>query len=152
MNYASAQTVSLTTPAAASTVVHTTNFLKMAKFKDVTIIGDLVGATGGTLDVYLQCKFNQGGTVKWVDWLHFAQLASGAAAIRYQHNTTKALAAAAPITVGVGTTASPGVALAAATFAGGLPTDEVRIVLVAGVSTSAGAAIKITLIGHHPAE
>lgn len=91
MNYASSQTISLTTPASASTVVHTTTFLKMAKFKEVTIIGDLVGATGGTLDVYLQCKFNQGGTVKWYDWLHFVQLASGGAAARYHHNTSKAL-------------------------------------------------------------
>lgn len=152
MNYASSQTVSVTTPAAASTVAHTTNFLKMAKFKEVEIIGDLVGATGGTLDVYLQCKIDQAGTVKWVDYLHFAQLASGAAAIRYRVSTASTAASATPVTVGVGTTASPGVVLAAATFAGGLPTDTIRIVMVAGVSTSAGSAIKITMVGHHPAE
>lgn len=152
MNYATSQTVSVTTPASASTVIQTTQFLKMAKFKEVEIIGDLVGATGGTLDVYLQCKINQAGTIKWVDWLHFAQLASGASAIRYRVSTAQTAASATPVTVGLGTDASAGVALAAATFAGGPPTDTVRIVTVAGASTSAGAAIKITLVGHHPAE
>ena len=67
MNYASSQTLSMTTPSSATTSVSTTNFLKMAKFRNVSIYADLVGATGGTLDVYLQCKIDQAGTVKWVD-------------------------------------------------------------------------------------
>lgn len=152
MNYAASQTVSMTTPSSASTAVSTTNFTNMAKFEYVDIIADLVGATGGTLDVYLQKQIDQAGTVKWVDWIHFAQLASAASAIRYSISTSSNTVSATPVAVGVGTTASPGVALAAATFAGGLPTNTVRIVAVAGASTSAGAAIKITLVGHHPKE
>jgi hypothetical protein len=152
MNYAASQTVSMTTPSSATTSVSTTNFTSVAKFESVDIIADLVGATGGTLDVYLQKKIDQAGTVKWVDWVHFAQLASGAAAIRHNISTNGNTVSATPVAVGVGTTASPGVALAAGTFAGGLPTDTVRIVAVGGVSTSAGAAIKITIVGHHPKE
>lgn len=152
MNYASSKTITFTTPSAASTVVHTSTFQKMAKFKRVIIVGDLVGATGGTLDVYLQYKIVRNGTVAWVDWLHFVQLASGGAAARYVHDTAKLLGVAAPLAVGVGTTAAPGVALAAATLASDLGGDEVRIVCVAGVSTSAGASISITLIGREPQE
>lgn len=124
----------------------------MAKFRNVSIYADLAGATGGTLDVYLQCKIDQAGTVKWVDWIHFAQLASGASAIRHVKSTKDGPATATPVTIGIGTTASPGVALAAANFTGALQTDTIRVVMVSGASTSAGAAIKITLVGHHPFE
>ena len=152
MNYSSSQTLSMTTPSSATTSVSTTNFLKMGKFRNVSIYADLQGATGGTLDVYLQCKIDQAGTVKWVDWIHFAQLAAGAAAIRYCKSTKDGPATATPVTIGIGTTASPGVVLAAASYTGALQTDTIRIVAVAGASTSAGASIKITLVGHHPFE
>ena len=48
-------------------------------YKFVRVDADLIGATGGTLDIYLQRLIKPGA---WTDWLHFAQLAAGAGAIK----------------------------------------------------------------------
>ena len=135
------QTITATSPAAASTVVHTAQFSGLADCEALTIITDLRGATGGTLDVYLQTS-HDGGTT-WFDFAHAAQLAAGAAQVREVWHVSRSTAVTTSTVVGTGT--SP--ALAADTVLGGSWGDSLRIVFVAGVSTSAGASQTIHVAG-----
>lgn len=135
-------TISDTSPAAASTAVGTV-IAGLGDYPFLRVDASLVGATGGTLDVYLQRQIKPDA---WADWLHFAQLASGASAIKYSVIAAHALSTTIT-TSNRGTDAAPGVTLAAATFVGGHPGDRVRAVYVAGASTSAGAAVVIDIIG-----
>jgi hypothetical protein len=131
-------TFSETSPAAASTVVGG-SIAGLGEYDFLRVDALLVGATGGALDVYLQRRI---GPDAWADWVHFAQLAAGAAAVRYSLMAN--LANSTTITTAnAGTDATPAVGLAAATFIGGHPGSVVRAVYVAGASTSAGAAVKI---------
>ena len=135
-------TISDTSPAAASTAVGSV-IAGLGDYPFLRVDAALVGATGGTLDVYLQRQIKPGF---WADWLHFAQLASGAAAVNYSVIAAHALSTTVT-TSNRGTTAAPGVSLAAGTFLGGHPGDVIRAVYVAGASTSAGAAITIDISG-----
>lgn len=133
-------TISETSPASASTVVGQV-ISGLNRFDSFLVDADLVGATGGTLDVYLQRWVD---TNLWHDWLHFPQLASGASAIRYSvfpslSNTI--------VVVGTGTDSNATPALAANTCVGGHPGSKVRAVYVAGASTSAGAAVSLKIRG-----
>lgn len=114
----------------------------LEEYDNFTVHAELLGATGGTLDVYVQRRLNTG---EWQDWIHFPQLAGSAAAIKYA--ASQQMAATAPVVVGEtaddGTTGAP--ALAANTVAPGHPGDQVRLLAVAGVGTSAGAAIRVTI-------
>ena len=67
----------------------------------IDIKAELVGATGGTLDVYVQSSTSEGDE-DWFDVCHFAQLASGAAAVNYrvQLGLVGQPASAAPVAVG----------------------------------------------------
>lgn len=138
-------TIADTSPAAASTAVGTV-MRGLAEYQFIRVDAALVGATGGALDVYLQRSVT---TDVWADWVHFAQLTAGAAAVRYTlgsgigHST-------AISTIGIGSDAAPGVALAAAAFTGGHPGDAIRPVYVAGASTSAGAAVSIRITAWRP--
>lgn len=131
-----------TSPSAASTVAQT-GINGLARFDAIAIEASLVGATGGTLDVYLQVShdFNPTSAIgTWVDYVHFAQLSAGAAAVSYRVDPaiTNSIT-----TVGTGTTP----ALAAAICAGGFWGDAMRVLFVAGASTSAGASQTIKVIG-----
>lgn len=130
-------TVTATSPATATTGVATITANGLDRFDWFTVDAVLTGGTGGTLDVYLQRDV--AGT--WVDWIHFAQLSAGAAAIRKTVDSKSA--AAGPVTVGSGT--SP--ALAAGSCSCCHPGEKVRVLFVAGASTSAGASQTITLTG-----
>lgn len=135
------QSITATSPAAASTVVHTALFkgALLTQAEGLTIDAALAGGTGGTLDVYLQRKL---GANEWVDWIHFPQIAAGAT----KKYTVSLVGNGDLITeVGGGTDAAPGVALAANTAVNVTPGGDVRIVFVAGASTSAGASQKITI-------
>jgi hypothetical protein len=135
-------TISETSPAAASTVVGAT-LRGLSDFEFFRIDAALQGATGGTLDVYLQ---RQIGENVWADWLHYTQLAAAAAAVKWTAlagNPT--LSTALTSSFGIGTDAAPGVAIAANTFLGGHPGPAIRAVYVAGASTSAGAPVLIHL-------
>jgi hypothetical protein len=131
-------TLTETSPSSASTAVGTAiNGLQDYEF--FRIDAALVGATGGVLDVYLQRKIKDN---VWADWLHYTQLTAGGAAVKWTclaGNPT--LSTALTSTFGIGTDASPGVALAANTFLGGHPGYSIRPVYVAGASTSAGASL-----------
>jgi hypothetical protein len=132
-----------TTPSVASTAVGFT-LGQLSRYRGLRIEAFLIGATGGTLDVYLQRKL---GPNAWTDWCHFAQLASGAGAAKLTLSCDHANSTSITAAANVGTDAAPGVALAAGTFVGGHPGDTIRAVYVAGASTSAGAALAFHITG-----
>lgn len=133
-------TISETSPAAASTAVGTTVVRGLAKFPFIRLDAALVGATGGALDVYVQREILPN---VWADWIHYTQLAAGGAAVKWTAIVGPGVSTALTGVFGIGTTAAPGVALAANTFTGGHPGDAIRMVYVAGASTSAGAAVLV---------
>lgn len=135
-------TLAETTPAAASTVIGKSIF-GMDRFEAYAIYASLVGASGGTLDVYLQTSFDEG--VTWYDVAHFPQLGASAAAVTYVAQYSPTITA--PTAVGKGSAVTAGVALAVGTYTGGPLGDSIRAVYVAGTSTSAGAAISIDFVG-----
>src|SRR6185312_14741433 len=107
----------------------------------------LQGATGGTLDIYLQRSvFNAAGANVWIDWCHFTQFAAGGAAAVYTLSTIGSSSIATVGTLSDDLTTGS-LVLAANTFVGGHPGDKVRIVAVAGASTSAGAAQTVYITG-----
>lgn len=103
------------------------------------ISADLVGATGGTLDIYVQYSPDTGRN--WYDLAHFPQLAAGAAAVKYRFGVGLIATASAPVVVGKNL--SP--ALAASTVVQGPWGDRLRLVFVAGASTTAGAPVRVTI-------
>lgn len=133
--------LSSTSPSSATTAVGAT-VGGMGKCDSLIIYANLTGATGGTLDVYLQVS-PDGGTT-WVDYAHFTQIAAGAAAIHRVWTVTRRAQQTSIVTVGTGT--SP--ALAAHTIIGGEFGDRMRVVYVAGAGTSAGAAQVIKILGN----
>lgn len=136
-----AQTVTATSPAIASTAVAAASFKgDMLRKADLLVIdANLLGGTGGTLDVYLQRKV---ATDAWVDWIHFPQLA---ATVAKKYSVAITGTGSTIVETGGGNDATPGVALAANAAVNVMPGDEVRVVFVAGASTSAGASNSVTI-------
>lgn len=135
------QAMTVTSANTATTAVGTVLAVGLDECESLTIIGALVGHTGGTLDVYIQTSFDAGTT--WYDYAHFTQLASGAAAIRYGWHVSRATGQTTVLTLGTGST----VALAAGAILGGGWGNQMRLVTVGGVGTSAGAAQTVHIIG-----
>lgn len=136
-------TITGTSPATASQAAVGSPVTTLDQFDSFVVTASLIGATGGTLDVYLQRRVVDDGSV-WADWIHFPQLASAASAIKY------AVAAMPPppaTCTAIGTTADNGTTgapvLAANTVVGGHPGDAVRCVCVGGASTTVGAVVTI---------
>ena len=126
-------------PDTASTVASVATIKGLGGFDAIVLDAYLQGATGGTLDIYVQ-RLAPDGT-NWLDYAHFPQLADGAAAQWYTAELQPALGINA---VGSGTSPS----LAANTILGGHPGSEIRLVFVAGTGTSAGAAQRLFVSGH----
>lgn len=105
----------------------------------VEIIGQMLGATGGTLDFYIQ---HSADLTHWVDYAHFAQLLAGASAIKQKvvGNLPGSI-----VTIGVGTATAATPALAAGVCAGGPYKRAMRVVYVTGAGISAGAAQTFSL-------
>lgn len=138
------------TLASAGTVDNAANYLPVGvagPFDDTDgtdVYAELVGATGGTLDVYVQVSPDEGAN--FYDAIHFPQLAAGAAAVKYratlayaQQNT--AATQGQPIVVGKNLTP----ALAVNTVVPGAGFNRARLLFVAGASTSAGASVRVVL-------
>lgn len=106
------------------------------KYTDLHIVADLIGATGGTLDVYLQTSHDG---LRWNDYAHFAQLAAGAAAITVTFAVTRRAQQTSITTIGKDNTP----ALAANSVVGGEFGDQMRVLCVTGVGTSAAATLSI---------
>lgn len=142
MRYQSFQrTVTATSPSSPGTAAAAATFASSDLHRaDVLVVdAELVGATGGTLDVYLQTRE---GT-DWIDLAHFPQLASGATARAYTFCITgDGLGALAP----VGRNLSP--ALAANVNTNRTPRGELRLLFVAGTGTSAGASQSVMVTAY----
>ena len=111
----------------------------------VEFIAELVGATGGTLDVYVQsgnAHKDASGNTAWFDLVHFPQLANGASAVKYrvQVSMVGQPASAAPVVIGSGN--AP--ALAANVAVQSVCFDRLRLLMVAGSGTTTGAAVTVT--------
>ena len=114
----------------------------MQNYDAVDVIAELKGATGGTLDIYLQISPNDG--IDWFDLIHFAQLANGASAVIYQAPISNATATTTPTVVGKNL--SPTLGSSAPTtgqVVNGAFSDRMRLVMVAGSGTSVGAAVTV---------
>ena len=135
------QSMTGTSPAAASTAAGTSYALGLDACDSLTIVGSLLGATGGTLDVYVQTSWDEGTT--WYDFLHFTQLAGGAAAVNYAYHVSRASERTTITTLGSATTP----ALTAGVIMAGGWGDRMRLVFVAGVGTAAGAAQTVRVYG-----
>ncbi len=129
-------------PAAAGTAQIGAAVLNLAQYRSLHIEAVIQGATGGTLDLYLQASYDNGTT--WVDYAHFTQLAAAAAQItRLITVSRQGNSGAAPVAVGSGNTP----ALAANTVVGGDFGQALRLLAVAGAGTTAGAAQTINIFG-----
>jgi len=139
-----------TSPAEASTAIGA-SVSGLAKFSAIRVDAVMLGGAGGALDVYIQRKVAPG---VWVDWAHFPQLAAAASAVAYSFtvaagnvgtavNNTPTATIAAITARGDETTPTPG--LAAATLDLNHPGDQVRVVYVAGASTSAASILSFAL-------
>jgi hypothetical protein len=139
-----------TTAASAGVVDNAANYLAAGvagPFDDTDgtdVYAELVGATGGTLDVFLQVSPDEGAN--FYDAIHFPQLAAGGAAVIYratlayaQQNTTATQGA--PIVIGKNLTPL----LAVNTVVPGEGFNRARLVFKSGAGTSAGAAIRVVL-------
>ena len=111
----------------------------MADYDAVDVIAELKGATGGTLDVYVQISPDDG--ISWYDLIHFQQLASAAAVMYYQAPVSNATTTTQPILVGKNLVP----ALAVNTVVNGAFSDRMRLVMVAGVSTTVGAPVIVRI-------
>ena len=100
---------------------------------------ELVGATGGTLDVYVQVSPD--GGPNWTEIAHFPQLAAAAAAVKYQAPVSLFTNITTPVVVGKNLVP----ALAVNTVINGAYSDRMRLLFVAGAGTSAGAAVRVTV-------
>jgi hypothetical protein len=128
-----------TSPSSATTTAQTA-ITTVGPYRSMFIYASIQGATGGTLDIYLQVTPDSGTT--WVDYAHFPQIAAGAAAIKRVWAVTKQAQQTTLATVGTGTTP----ALAANTIVGGEWGSQIRVVFVAGAGTSAGASQTIKCV------
>jgi len=135
------QIITGTSPAAAGTAVISNPIRGLGAFDWFTIDAIVIGGTGGTIDLTLQRKIqnlSDGTAVDlWIDWLHFPQVA----AVTTTKFSVQTGVSTTITTVGMqaespGTTAAT---LAANTFLGGHPGNELRLLATAGAGTSAGA-------------
>jgi hypothetical protein len=146
-----------TSPAAAGTVASSSPVsggpsdsaagvaFPLRNYDSIEIEAELKGATGGALDVYVQSSDDG---IVWYDTVHFAQLAGSAAAIIYRTALSRyATAVAAPTVVGKNLTPALPVASAIQNGFG----DHLRLVMVAGTSTSVGAPVLVRLTGFETA-
>ena len=113
----------------------------LRNYDSIEIEAELVGATGGPLDVYVQSSDDG---IVWYDTVHFAQILAAASAVLYRTSLSRYATAATAPTV-VGKNLSPALAAGSAIQNGF--GDHLRLVMVAGTSTSAGAAILVRLTG-----
>jgi hypothetical protein len=135
--------LSATSPAAASTVLGTSSAMLDA-FSKCVVQARVQGATGGTLDIYIQSSSNSAASTGWYDVAHYTQLAAGAAAAGWVFTLSRGPSTA---TAPTGTNTADGTpALAANTMVPNALGNALRVVFVAGASTSAGAVQTINVL------
>ena len=114
----------------------------LADYDTIEIEAELAGATGGTLDVYMQS--NDVATGTWYDVVHFPQLLAAAGAIIYRTSLSRyATGTVAPVVIGKNLSPVLAVNISLQNGFG----DRLRMVMVAGSGTSAGAVLSVKLTG-----
>jgi hypothetical protein len=133
--------LSSTSPAAPSTAVGATSGTRLGMYSTCSVYVAARGATGGTLDIYIQTLFKQLNTSPgmWVDVAHLPQQAAAGALTGYTFALTRWSPTTAAIFTPVNTVAGTPV-LAVNTTVPGILGYQLRVVYVAGAGTSAGAA------------
>lgn len=142
------QTITVASPDAAGTVIHTEMFRNFPRADVVQIDAVLSGATGGYLDVVLQRRV---AVDSWIDLCRFVRLAAGSAAKRFSFTIDGSGLGPGGVRifeVGGGSDASPDIALTVSNSTNTTPGDALRLILVAGAGTSAGASQSITLTAY----
>lgn len=131
--------MSFLSPASATTTVAYTTPVFTSMFTTCSFSVTQTGATGGTLDLYLQTGFKQinNPTLRWVDVAHTPQMAGGAAVASYIFSVTRWASTASTIVASNATSTTP--TLAANTIVQGIFGYKFRWVSVAGAGTSVGA-------------
>lgn len=132
------QTITETSPATPSTVVGVQVLTGLDDALSLKILATLTGATGGVLDVFLQ-GFDG---VNWFDVCHFAQLGAGAAAAIFAVSLHRDQPSGVPAVIGFDGTPL----LAVNTVSQGGFSDRLRMVFIAGASTTVGASQVITAL------
>jgi len=134
-----------TSPATAVTAVVGSVLHGLSQYDWFTFDASVIGGTGGTVDVTLQRKIqnlSDGTAVDlWVDWMHFPQVAAATTTkFSVQSGASTTIQTVGSQAASPGTTAAT---LAANTYVGGHPGNELRMLVTAGAGTSVGAAQKI---------
>lgn len=114
----------------------------MQDFDAVDVIAEIKGATGGTLQIYVQSSPDDGAS--WYDMVAFPSVGAGATIAYYKAPISNTTTTASPVLVGKNLTP----ALINSSTAGvvnGAFTDRMRLVMVAGSGTSAGAQVVVKL-------
>lgn len=111
------------------------------EYLSLRLEADLVGATGGTLDVYVQ-SFWLG---HWYDLAHFPTIAGGTPLAHYAFVGGPGYLQTAQL---VGVDLTP--ALAANTIVGGPWGEKLRLLMVAGSGTSGFANVFVRIIAQRP--
>lgn len=122
----------------------------LSYFDALSIIATIQGATGDTLDVYLQTSYDMTPGLEadsvariWYDYAHFQQLADGASPINVALHVNRSTSVTAETIIGTGLNPALGVS----TILGGAWGDMIRILFVPGASTTAGSEQVVTIIG-----
>src|SRR4051812_28718414 len=133
-----------TSPAAASaTVVGYTTSTELRSFSTCSFYAVVAGATGGTLDIYIQTAFKKvNASPTWVDVAHFPQLAAAAAASAFAFSITRWSPTSSAFVAGLNTVSGTP-ALAVNTVVPGIFGYLFRVVYKTGAGTTAGAAQSI---------
>lgn len=116
----------------------------LSDYDGAEIVAEFGGATGGTLDVYVQTSPDEGA--HWYDMIHFPQAAAGSGAKVYQAPISTATTTTT--TTAIGKDLSP--ALANGAVVNGAMTDRIRLVMVAGAGTSAGTSVVVKVCPQRP--
>lgn len=127
-----------TSPAAAGHAL-STPVLGFAQFEWIQIVATIQGATGGTLDMVVETSAD-GST--WLELCRFVQLTAGATAATYTVDPTPD-----GIIVARGKNLTTTFVIAAGSCVGGMWLDRIRVRMVAGSGTSAGAVQSVSVIG-----
>ena len=138
-------TVTGTSPAAPGNAILGSLFETDSAYLDqIVIISTLRGATGGPLDVYIQTSFDGAA---WVDVGHYTQIAAAAAV------ETRIVQTCDFVSSGATSIVTGDAILAAGVFLPGAVGKYMRVKMVAGAATSAGAVqtVNFALIRRDPA-
>lgn len=138
--------LTLTSPAVAGTLIGAVGNggiqLGLDDYAIWTMTARLIGAAGGTLDVYLQTRDFL--TSPWTDIGHFPQLAAGAAAIAYRVAFARGFLTASPAVPIVVNTTDNVPALTVNTFLPWANGADVRLVVVAAGGISSQVQLVVT--------